>query len=110
VTRGTEFHPSPKRPRTRKRAKRGAQARAAQSTLDVVPETSANGDESNEEEVVVSLLGGGPKDGLPERGSRGVDVTFGVELTNSPIKLGPGGPAYGYGGGITTSPSKSRRG
>jgi len=108
VTHGTAFYPSPRRPRARKRTRRGGQARAAQSVLDVVPETSANGDESNEEEVVASLLGDRHKDGLLERDSGGVDVTFGVELTNSPLKLGPGGPAYG--GGITTSPSKLRRG
>ena len=58
------------------------------SALGTVPEMSTNGDESNEEEVVVSLLGGEDKDDVPERGVKAPRVTFGVELTNSPTKRG----------------------
>ena len=90
MTHGTEFHPSPKRPRTRRRARRATQARALQTTLGTVPEMSTNGDESNDEEVVVSLLGGEHKDDMPERGVKTPRVTFGTELTNSPTKRGVG--------------------
>jgi len=104
VAHGTEFHPSPKRARPRRRGRRGTQARPAQSALGTVPEISADGDESNEEEAVVSMLGDEPKN---QRGGRVADVTFGVELTNSPSKRGPGAAIYGD---VARSPSKRRRG
>lgn len=52
---------------------------------------SVPGDEDHEEEAVMSLLGGNPKDDLRKQGI----VTFGVELTNSPSKRGMGAAAYG---------------
>ena len=51
---------------------------------------STNGDESNEEEVVVSLLGGEHKNDLPEQGVKAPRGIFGVEVTNSPTKRGVG--------------------
>jgi len=60
------------------------------SALSTVPEISTNGDESNEEEVVVSLLGGEHKDDVPGQGFKVPRVIFGVELTNSPSKRGGG--------------------
>jgi len=71
------------------------------SALGTVPEISTNGDESNEEEVVVSLLSGEHKDDVFGRGFKVPRVTFGVELTNSPSKRG---------GGARLSPSKLVRG
>jgi hypothetical protein len=71
---------------------------------------SVNGDESNEEEAVASLLGGEHKSDMPERGSRVTHVAFGVELTNSPRKRGSGVTAYGDGGVARLSPSKLGRG
>lgn len=56
---------------------------------------SVPGDESHEEEAVMSLLGGDPR----KQGSR---VTFGVELTNSPSKRGMGAAAYGNGEALRT--------
>jgi hypothetical protein len=76
-----------------------------QSALGTVPEISADGDESNEEEAVVSLLGDEPKN---QRGGRVADVTFGVESTNSPSKRGLGAAIYGD--VARYSPSKRRRG
>jgi hypothetical protein len=67
---------------------------------------SVLGDESHEEETVMSLLGGDPKDDLRKQGSR---VTFGVELTNSPGKRGKGAAAYGNGEVLRTSPFKLAR-
>lgn len=64
---------------------------------------SVLGDESHEEEAVMSLLGGDPKDDLRKQGSR---VTFGVELTNSPSKRGKGAAACGNGEVLRTSPVK----
>ncbi|KAI0254619.1 P-loop containing nucleoside triphosphate hydrolase protein [Lactifluus subvellereus] len=97
VAHGTEFQPSPRRPKTKRKARRATQARAARPALNTVPEGSANGDESNEEEVVVSLLGGDPTDHLPQRGGKVIEATFGLELTNSPNKRGPGVAAYANG-------------
>jgi hypothetical protein len=71
---------------------------------------SADGDESNEEEAVASLLGGEHKGEVPERGGRVTHVAFGVELTNSPRKRGLGVAACGNGGVATLSPSKLGRG
>jgi hypothetical protein len=111
VAHGTEFHPSPKRTRTRRRARRGTQARATQPALGTVPEVSADGDESNEEEVVVSLLGGESKGDMFGRGGRVTHATFGVELTNSPTRKGAGGDVYGNGWEeARMSPSKLGRG
>ena len=87
MTHGTAFQPSPKRTRTRRRARRTTQARAAKSALDTVPERAASNAESDEE-VVISLLGDESKVDPPERGSGPARITFGVELTNSPTKLG----------------------
>jgi hypothetical protein len=88
VTNGSVFHPSPIRPKPRRRTRRATQARAAQSgTLNTVPEIPVPGDESHEEEAVMSLLGGDPKDDLRKQVG---GVTFGVELTNSPSKRGLG--------------------
>ena len=87
VTHGTAFQPSPKRAKTRRRARRTTHARAAKSTLSTVPERSASNVESDEE-VVISLLGDEPKVDPPQRGNGPARVTFGVELTNSPTKLG----------------------
>ena len=70
---------------------------------------SNNGDESNEEEVVVSLLSGELRGGLPERCGKVTNVTFGTELTNSPTKRGSGVVPYGI-VEVATSPSKLRRG
>jgi len=104
VTHGSEFHLSPRRPKPRRRTRRATQARAAQSgTLNTVPEMSVPGDESHEEEAVMSLLGGDPKDDLRKQGSR---VAFGVEVTNSPSKRGMGAAAYGNGEVLTTFPLK----
>jgi len=63
-------------------------------------------DESHEEEAVMSLLGGDPKDDLRKQGSK---VTFGVELTNSPSKRGMGAAAYGNCEALRTSPRKLAR-
>lgn len=82
------FQPSPKRARTRRRARRTTQARAAKSTLSTVPERPNSNVESDEEEVVVSLLGDETKVDPPEQGNGAARVTFGTELTNSPTKLG----------------------
>jgi hypothetical protein len=109
VTHGTEFHPSPRRPKARRRARRATQARATHSTLGTVPEMSAIGDESNDEETVVSLLGGEHKGDMPKRGGRVSHVTFGVELTNSPTKRGSGVAAYGDRSLARLSPSKLGR-
>jgi hypothetical protein len=65
---------------------------------------SVLGDESHEEEAVMSLLGGDPRDDLRKQGS--TRVTFGVELTNSPSKRGRGAAAYGNGELLRTSPLK----
>jgi len=106
VTNGSEFHPSPTRPKPRRRTRRTTQARAAQSgTLNTVPEMSVPGDEDHEEEAVMSLLGGDPKDDLRKQGI----VTFGVELTNSPSKRGMGAAAYGNGKVLRTFPLKLAR-
>ncbi|KAH9177600.1 P-loop containing nucleoside triphosphate hydrolase protein [Lactarius sanguifluus] len=48
VTHGTVFQPSPKRTRTRKRARRTTQARAAKFALSTVPEKSTSNAESDE--------------------------------------------------------------
>ncbi|KAI0281792.1 P-loop containing nucleoside triphosphate hydrolase protein [Russula aff. rugulosa BPL654] len=107
VTNGSEFQLSPRRPKPRRRTRRATQARTGQSgTLNTVPEMSVLGDESHEEETVMSLLGGDPKDDLRKQGSR---VTFGVELTNSPGKRGKGAAAYGNGEVLRTSPFKLAR-
>ncbi len=104
VTNGSEFHPSPRRPKPRRRTRRATQARATQSgTLNTVPEMSVPGDESHEEEAVMNLLGGDPKDDLRKQGSR---VTFGLELTNSPSKRGMGTAVYGNGEVLRTFPLK----
>lgn len=66
---------------------------------------SVPGDESHEEEVVMSLLSDA-KDDLRKQGSR---VTFGVELTNSPSKRGARAAAYGNGEVLRTSPLKLAR-
>lgn len=88
MTHGTVFQPSPKRARTRRRARRTTQARAAKSTLSTVPERSTSNVESDEE-VVVSLLGDETtKADPPEWGNGAARVTFGTELTNSPTKQG----------------------
>ncbi len=71
---------------------------------------SADGDESNEEEVVVSLLGGESKGDMLGRGGRVTHATFGVELTNSPTRKGAGGAVYGNGWEARMSPSKLGRG
>ncbi|KAI0250476.1 hypothetical protein BJV78DRAFT_1155120 [Lactifluus subvellereus] len=101
VTQGTEFQPSLRRPKTKRRARRTTQARVAPFSrgpaLNTVPEGSANGDESNEEEVVVSLLGGDLTDHLPQRGGKVVEATFGLEPTNNPNQRGPGVAAYANG-------------
>jgi hypothetical protein len=68
---------------------------------------SVPGDESHEEEAVMSILSGGPKDDLLKQGGR---LTFGVELTNSPSKRGVGVAAYGNGEVLRTSPRKLARG
>jgi len=107
TTNGSEFHPSPRRPKPRRRTRRATQARAAQfGTLNTVPEMSVPGDESHEEEAVRSLLGGDAKDDLRKQGSK---VTFGVELTNSPSKRGMGAAAYGNGEVLRTFPLKLAR-
>ena len=74
-------------------------------TLNTVPEMSIPGDESHEEEAVMSLLGGRSLSGddLRKQGSR---VTFGAELTNSPSKRGVGAVAYGNGEVLRTFPLK----
>ncbi|KAH9042670.1 P-loop containing nucleoside triphosphate hydrolase protein [Lactarius pseudohatsudake] len=87
VTHGTVFQTSPKRTRTRKRARRTTQARAAKFALSTVPEKSTSNAESDEE-VVISLLGDESTVDLPERGNGVARAKFGVELTNSPTKLG----------------------
>jgi hypothetical protein len=65
---------------------------------------TVNGDESHEEEVVVSLLSGEPKGNPPEQSGRVTNITFGAELTNSPSKRG-----YGNGEATRTSPRKLAR-
>jgi hypothetical protein len=70
---------------------------------------SANGDESNEEEAVASLLGSEHKGDMSVRDGRVIQATFGVELTNSPTKRGSGLTAYGGGGVAKLSPSKQGR-
>ena len=110
MTHGTEFHPSPKRPRARRRARRATQARATQPALGTVPEMSAIGDESNEEEAVASLLGGEHEGDMPGRGGRVTHVAFDVDLTNSPTKRGSGVATCGNGGMARLSPSKLGRG
>ncbi|KAH9050274.1 P-loop containing nucleoside triphosphate hydrolase protein [Lactarius hengduanensis] len=87
ATHGTVFQPSPKRTRTRKKARRTTQARAAKFALSTVPEKSTSNVESDEE-VVISLLGDESTVDLPERGNGVARAKFGVELTNSPTKLG----------------------
>ncbi len=67
---------------------------------------SVLGDESHEEEVVMSLLGDEPKDDMLKQGGR---VTFGVELTNSPSKRGTEAAAYENGKVLRTSPRKLAR-
>ena len=67
---------------------------------------SVLGDESHEEEAVMSLLGGDPKGDLRKQGSR---VTFGVELTNSPSKRGRVAATYGNGEVLRGSPLKLAR-
>jgi hypothetical protein len=67
---------------------------------------SVPGDESHEEEAVMSLLGGDPKDNLRKQGS---GVTFGLELTNSPSKRGMGAAGYGNGEVLRTFPLKLTR-
>ena len=67
---------------------------------------SVLGDESHEEEAVMSILGGNPEDDLRKQGNR---VTFGVELTNSPSKRGRGAAAYGNSEVLRTSPLKLAR-
>jgi hypothetical protein len=71
---------------------------------------SVDGDEDNEEEVVVSLLGGEHKGDVLERGGKMARATFGVELTNSPTKRGAGAAIFGIGGQARFSPSKLVRG
>jgi hypothetical protein len=68
-----------------------------------------NGDESHEEEAVMSLLGDEPKGDPPEQSGRVTNVMFGVELTNSPSKRGRGAAAYGDGEVRRTSPRKLAR-
>ncbi|KAH8996709.1 P-loop containing nucleoside triphosphate hydrolase protein [Lactarius akahatsu] len=87
VSHGTVFQPSPKRTRTRKRARRTTQARVVKFALSTVPEKSTSNAESDEE-VVISLLGDESTVDLPERGKGVARAKFGVELTNSPTKLG----------------------
>jgi len=106
-TNGTEFNPSPRRARPRRRTRRATQARAPQSgPLSTVPEMSVPGDDSHEEEAVISLLGNEPKDDLLKQGSR---VTFGVEVTNSSGKRGMGAAAYENGEVLRSSPRKLAR-
>jgi hypothetical protein len=90
VTHGTEFQPSPRRPRNRRKTRRATQARATLSALNTVPERPPDGDESNEEEVVVSLLGNNAAEELSQRDTRSpvIEAAFGRELTNSPNKRG----------------------
>ena len=71
---------------------------------------NGDGDESNEEEAVASLLGGEHKGDMSGRGGRVPHVAFGVELTNSPTKRGSGVAACGNGGMVRLSPSKLGRG
>ncbi|KAH9006410.1 P-loop containing nucleoside triphosphate hydrolase protein [Lactarius hatsudake] len=82
VTHGTVFQPSPKRTRTRKRARRTTQARVAKFALSTVHEKSTSNAESDEE-VVISLLGDESKVDLPERGNGETRAKFGVELKQS---------------------------
>jgi hypothetical protein len=110
VTHGTDFQPSPRRRRTKRRSRRATQGKAGRSALNTVPELPTNGDESNEEEVVVSLLGGNATDHRPWRGGAMVAATFGREVTNSPKKRDPGVAAYANGAGGRNSPKKARRG
>jgi hypothetical protein len=69
---------------------------------------SVLGDESHEEEAVMNLLGGGPKGDPPKQGGGVTNITFGVELTNSPSKRGMGLVTHGI-GVARTSPSKLAR-
>jgi hypothetical protein len=57
----------------------------------------------------MNLLGGAFKDDTPKQGGRVTNMTFGVELTNSPSKRGMGTVAFRNGEVIRTSPRKRAR-
>jgi hypothetical protein len=57
----------------------------------------------------MNLLGGESKDDPPKQGGRVTNITFGVELTNSPSKRGMGTEAYRNGEVRRTSPRKRAR-